>query len=504
MINKETKYYYIDNGKKGPFTIDELANEPITSDTLIWYEDLDDWKELIQIPEVNDYIKLKRKNIVNIEKTESSNNENPVNKDANHPKSGGARKTKLVLFGILLTLLVIGGNYYYRHPNLFSSVGVSSSSEINQIKNQYVEYAELMSNEKYNEAMNYLYTDHYTRKDLNSLALSMFSVLKMFGLKMSVDKESIEIADNSEIIQTDNHKFLIVSFNSVIKIESGNPFTSSMFLAGLEKNDMPGFSVIDVKKNPSGKTIINANVIECLAWIYSEKVNNWLMLPITPDYYPNEVRNAFCSKCPCNNEVKQQESNNNSDLLLLKELMESSEQIKKVTQNNSFIDSRDNKEYKTVKIGNHTWMAENLNYETNSGSWCNENKVENCNKYGRLYNWKTAKNVCPSGWHLPLESEYETLFDNVGGKGESAYKNLIKNGSSGFDILMGGSYSVESDENYFTEIGSGSHFWYYTEGDNNNGKTWNIDAGGGGEGAGASDWDVNDCNAYSVRCIKDE
>jgi len=130
--------------------------------------------------------------------------------------------------------------------------------------------------------------------------------------------------------------------------------------------------------------------------------------------------------------------------------------IKAQPNEGTFTDSRDGQTYKWVRIGNQVWMAENLNYDSGSGSWCYDNNSRNCDQYGRLYNWETAKKVCPDGWHLPSKSEFETLLDNVGNYEKQRYLALKKGGNSGFSALFGG-HSYDGDS--FKSLGLGVGFW---------------------------------------------
>ncbi len=72
-------------------------------------------------------------------------------------------------------------------------------------------------------------------------------------------------------------------------------------------------------------------------------------------------------------------------------------------------DTRDGQTYKTVTLGDQTWLAQDLNYETEN-SWCYNDDPKNCETYGRLYTCEAAKTACPDNWHLASDEEWSTLI----------------------------------------------------------------------------------------------
>lgn len=103
------------------------------------------------------------------------------------------------------------------------------------------------------------------------------------------------------------------------------------------------------------------------------------------------------------------------------------------TEVTSLVDVRDGKTYKVTTIGSQIWMAENLNYETET-SICYEGNMDLCVQYGRLYQQTEALSICPAGWRLPTLEDANVLIAND-------VSSLLATGtnSTGFSALLGGS-----------------------------------------------------------------
>ncbi|MDD5529167.1 MAG: fibrobacter succinogenes major paralogous domain-containing protein [bacterium] len=159
-------------------------------------------------------------------------------------------------------------------------------------------------------------------------------------------------------------------------------------------------------------------------------------------------------------------------------------------------DDKEGNTYKTIKIGEQVWMAENLNVShyrngdtvpqvqaakewinLTTGAWCYyENNVENGKTYGKLYNWYAVndpRGLAPEGWHIPTDDEWTILTNCLGGEDIAGGKlkencttlwwspNTGATNKSGFSALPGGH---RGDNNgAFGVIGNGGYWWSATE-----------------------------------------
>lgn len=169
-----------------------------------------------------------------------------------------------------------------------------------------------------------------------------------------------------------------------------------------------------------------------------------------------------------------------------------------------FKDYRDGQKYKIVTIGSQVWMAQNLNYETGR-SWCYADDYTNCKKYGRLYDWKDAVEVCPSGWHLPSSKEFEMLRTFVGGaiSGGLALKSTTdwadgNNGvnTSGFKAFPAGFRNYNGN---FYDESLRAFFWSSTEYLGRYAYSFSLR----NDKDNASLMDDDKDLGFSVRCLKD-
>jgi uncharacterized protein (TIGR02145 family) len=140
----------------------------------------------------------------------------------------------------------------------------------------------------------------------------------------------------------------------------------------------------------------------------------------------------------------------------------------------SYKDPRDGYAYQWIRIGTQLWTAENMNFGTYEGSVCNQ-----CNHWGRLYNFENAKKACLEGFHMPTKDEWKTLltFAETSGKVGTVLKagfgwDPIKEGGNdygngkdelGFGVKAGGAHFAKSDvplkERKFEDAGKKAYLW---------------------------------------------
>jgi len=164
------------------------------------------------------------------------------------------------------------------------------------------------------------------------------------------------------------------------------------------------------------------------------------------------------------------------------------------SSDSSFTDPRDGHVYATVKVGNLIWMLDNLNYDA-TGSYCYDDKMINCNKFGKLYTWETAFDACPPGWRLPSESEMRRLVEFFGNPTTIA-DILTKTPPEGFNIPFSGSRYFSGE---YAGIGEYFVMWTSNEVDSEKATCFSLDQ----EGKERITWpDYLKTAGFSVRCVR--
>jgi len=161
---------------------------------------------------------------------------------------------------------------------------------------------------------------------------------------------------------------------------------------------------------------------------------------------------------------------------------------------NIFTDPRDGNVYKTVKIGNQHWFAENLRYMgdlsqiVSPQAWSSikfdenlfigqqaawsyyENDPKNDSLYGKLYNWHAVRSnkICPPGWHVPTNYEWYVLREFLGGYLEAEIKlkatsgwSAINNDSTNQSGFTGRPGGERNREGIFKGLGNEGKWWSY-------------------------------------------
>jgi len=151
------------------------------------------------------------------------------------------------------------------------------------------------------------------------------------------------------------------------------------------------------------------------------------------------------------------------------------------------IDERDGKSYKTVCLNGVVWMAENLAFKPENGNcWAYDNDCENVKGYGLLYDWKTSYEVCPPGWRLPNNEEFN---------------QLIELNSNGFNFVKGG-YRYSSGEYFY--LGVEGFWWSSTIYDDEGSIVLYYGLIFGGNEELSVSHGFGPRNAHSVRCVKEQ
>jgi len=156
---------------------------------------------------------------------------------------------------------------------------------------------------------------------------------------------------------------------------------------------------------------------------------------------------------------------------------------------------------------NNLWTTANLKMNI-PGSYCYDDKNENCRQYGRIYTWEAANRACPllgEGWRLPANSEWWELTKLHGGMNtdttiirQRAYLSLLAGGTAGFNALLGGGRDLDGR---YARSNAHGFYWTSTSTESNNNTAYFYNFAKGSK-ALYQQYDGEKERAFSVRCVK--
>ena len=181
----------------------------------------------------------------------------------------------------------------------------------------------------------------------------------------------------------------------------------------------------------------------------------------------------------------------------------------------TYTDTRDNHVYKTIKIREQTWFAENIDFNMPE-SWYYHDTLLNIIDSCRLFSWNAAMHACPEGWHLPSDSEWcvleaylddrysisDTIWRELGYRGYDAGKKL-KSLLSVRDDKQRNSRKLSGYRSacgLFNQSGKEESFWTSTEIDST--YKWFHGVNVGYDGAYRAF--CHKKYGFSVRCVKNK
>ena len=168
-------------------------------------------------------------------------------------------------------------------------------------------------------------------------------------------------------------------------------------------------------------------------------------------------------------------------------------------------DSRDGKWYRTIEKGGLTWMAQNLNYES-EGSYCYDDKEDYCDKFGRLYKRNVALNACPSGWRLARKADWDSVWGPYASIAGNSLKSMVgwseireDQYNAGFSAVAAG-YRKDTGE----YISKEDYAFFWSSSVNEDGKPYYVYLAYDSDAATVGNVSRGSEIALSVRCVKQE